>query len=232
MTCIKCHHGQTKRFGFVGKHHIQRYRCTFCNTTFVEPRPKPLDSHYLPLEKATQALSMMLEGMSVRAISRLTGIDKNTVLSLMLTAGRKARAVSDALIRDIPARRVQAVLRICRRSRLKASCIKWGNTGFGANIGEGALITAEEAVLILRKWQEEQTPLRVAVQLANLHLDSAGVVIGATPLRFGLRLPGEHSFFELDFGSCVFDFGHDPNAPDRTGLLCVLPEGRFTLFEI
>jgi hypothetical protein len=52
MTCIRCHHGQTNRFGYVGKRRIQRYRCTFCNTTFVEPRPKPLDNHYLPLEKA------------------------------------------------------------------------------------------------------------------------------------------------------------------------------------
>lgn len=108
MTCIRCHHGQTKRFGYVGKHRRQRYRCTFCNTTFVEPHPKPLDNHYLPLEKATQALSMMLEGMSIRAISRLTGIDKNTVMAIMLTAGRKAQAAFDALVRDVPARRVQA----------------------------------------------------------------------------------------------------------------------------
>jgi len=35
---------------------------------------------------------MMLEGMSVRAISRLTGMHKNTVLALMLTASQRAES--------------------------------------------------------------------------------------------------------------------------------------------
>ena len=108
MTCIKCQHGQTKRFGYVGKQRVQRYRCTFCKTTFVEPRVKPLDRHYTPLDKATQALAMMLEGCSVRAIERLTGVHRDTILALMNTAGEKAATAFDALVRNVPARRVQA----------------------------------------------------------------------------------------------------------------------------
>jgi len=108
MTCIKCQHGQTKRFGYVGKQRIQRYRCTFCKTTFVEPRVKPLDRHYTPLDKATQVLSMMLEGMSVRAIERLTGVHRDTILALMCTAGLKAAESFNSLVRNVSASRVQA----------------------------------------------------------------------------------------------------------------------------
>lgn len=108
MTCIKCQHGQTKRFGYVGKTRVQRYRCLFCKTTFVEPRVKPLDRHYTPLDKATQALAMMLEGCSVRAIERLTGVHRDTILALMNTAGEKAATAFDSLVRNVPARHVEA----------------------------------------------------------------------------------------------------------------------------
>jgi IS1 family transposase len=49
----------------------------------------------------------MLEGMSVRAIERLTGVHRDTVLSLMKTAARKARHVLDARVWNISPRFVQ-----------------------------------------------------------------------------------------------------------------------------
>jgi len=51
---------------------------------------------------------MMLEGMSVRAISRLTGLHKNTLLSLMLTAAEHVRTVLDSHIRNVHVRYVQS----------------------------------------------------------------------------------------------------------------------------
>ena len=50
---------------------------------------------------------MMLEGMSVRAISRLTGLHKHTVLSLMNTAAERARQTLDSRVRNISPRFVQ-----------------------------------------------------------------------------------------------------------------------------
>jgi transposase-like protein len=64
MTCIRCNHGTAKRFGYSGKRHIQRWRCTSCKTTFSESAPK-LGTHYTDPETAAKALSMMLEGMSI-----------------------------------------------------------------------------------------------------------------------------------------------------------------------
>ena len=41
----------------------------------------------LPLEKRAQILGMMVEGMSIRAITRLTGVSKNTVAKFLADAG-------------------------------------------------------------------------------------------------------------------------------------------------
>lgn len=50
----------------------------------------------------------MLEGMSIRAISRFTGMHKTTILSILETAGANCRKLWDAKIRGIRTQFVQA----------------------------------------------------------------------------------------------------------------------------
>jgi len=107
MTCIRCTHGTCKRFGYFGKRRIQRWRCNSCKSTFCEAASK-LGTHYTAPESAAQALALMLEGMSVRAISRVTGLHKATILSLMNTAATSARRVLDTRLRGIRTRYVQS----------------------------------------------------------------------------------------------------------------------------
>jgi len=49
----------------------------------------------------------MLEGMSVRAISRTTGLHKDTILDLMRTAAANAKRVLDTRVRDVRPKFVQ-----------------------------------------------------------------------------------------------------------------------------
>lgn len=107
MTCTKCQHQICKRFGYFGKRRIQRWRCNSCKTTFCETNPK-LGTHYTDPETASKVLSLMLEGMSVRAISRVTGLHKGTILALLNTAAENARRVLDARLRGVRARFVQS----------------------------------------------------------------------------------------------------------------------------
>jgi transposase-like protein/IS1 family transposase len=65
----------------------QRYRCSECAKTFSSP--KPLAGLATDPKKAAFALNMLLEGTSVRATSRLTGLDKGTILRIMVQAGRQ-----------------------------------------------------------------------------------------------------------------------------------------------
>jgi transposase-like protein/IS1 family transposase len=108
MTCLRCQHGIAKRFGTYGKLRIQRYRCNSCKATFTLPRRKPLGRHSIELSKAVQVISMLTEGVSVRAISRLTGVHKTTILSLLETVGAKCQRIFDTKIRNLRPRFVQA----------------------------------------------------------------------------------------------------------------------------
>jgi len=59
-----------------------------------------------PTDRA-RILHMLCEGMSIRAITRLTGASKNTVAKLLVDAGKACAAYHDANVRDVKAARVQ-----------------------------------------------------------------------------------------------------------------------------
>ena len=61
----------------------------------------------LPVEKRNQALSMLVEGSSLRSISRVAGISFNTVLKLLVDAGEACEAYHNERVRDVNTRRVQ-----------------------------------------------------------------------------------------------------------------------------
>ena len=46
--------------------------------------------HVLPLAKRAEVVEHLMEGNAIRPTSRLCGVDKNTVLSLLLTVARGA----------------------------------------------------------------------------------------------------------------------------------------------
>lgn len=108
MTCLRCKHAEAKRFGTYGRKRIQRYRCPSCNSTFSEPRQRPLGRHYTDPATAARIVNLLLEGMSVRAVSRVTGVHKSTILSLLLTIGEKCRNLFDKRVRGIRPQFVQA----------------------------------------------------------------------------------------------------------------------------
>ena len=61
----------------------------------------------LPLAKRVQILSMLCEGMSMRAIARIADVSINTVSKLLVDAGGACAAFHDERVRDVQARRVQ-----------------------------------------------------------------------------------------------------------------------------
>lgn len=55
----------------------------------------------------TQILGMMVEGMSMQSITRLTGASKNTVAKLLAMAGEACIAYHHEHVRSVEAQRVQ-----------------------------------------------------------------------------------------------------------------------------
>jgi IS1 family transposase len=58
-------------------------------------------------EDRARILHLLCEGMSIRAITRLTGASKNTVSKLLVDAGKACAAYHDANVRNVKASRVQ-----------------------------------------------------------------------------------------------------------------------------
>lgn len=61
----------------------------------------------LPIEKRAQILQLLVEGMSMRAVTRITGCSINTVTKLLIDAGTACAAFQDQAIRNIKSARVQ-----------------------------------------------------------------------------------------------------------------------------
>ncbi len=61
----------------------------------------------LPTEKRAQILGMMVEGVSIRAITRLTGVSKNTVVKLLRDAGQACSEYQDKALRNLTCKRLQ-----------------------------------------------------------------------------------------------------------------------------
>jgi IS1 family transposase len=61
----------------------------------------------LPFETRAQVLHLLCERQSIRAVTRITQVSKNTVTKLLIDAGRACMAYHDANVRDVEAKRVQ-----------------------------------------------------------------------------------------------------------------------------
>jgi len=58
-------------------------------------------------QKRAQILQMLCEGMSIRAVTRMTGASKNTVAKLLVDAGRVFADYQDGAFRELTCKRVQ-----------------------------------------------------------------------------------------------------------------------------
>lgn len=61
----------------------------------------------LPIAKRAQILGLMVEGMSIRAISRVTGASKNTIVKLLAEVGEACSKYQDETLRNLPCKRLQ-----------------------------------------------------------------------------------------------------------------------------
>jgi transposase-like protein len=89
---VTCHNCQITCNRF-GKHRngLQRFRCSQCRKTFTQDHVRPLAEMRLPMDKATSVLQLLVEGMSVRSIERVTQVHRDTILRLLLP-GNDARS--------------------------------------------------------------------------------------------------------------------------------------------
>ena len=76
-----------------------------CRKAFVAPHA--FAGKKTDLKAGIQALAMLLEGMSVRAAGRLTGLDRDTILGIMVQAGEQCAKFMEGAIKKQPAKVVE-----------------------------------------------------------------------------------------------------------------------------
>jgi transposase len=62
----------------------------------------------LPIEKAEAILKLLVEGMSIRSIERVTQVHRDTIMRLLLLAGERCQQLMDSKVRGLKTRYVQA----------------------------------------------------------------------------------------------------------------------------
>ena len=84
----------------------QRFRCRICGKTWVDVESRPLAHLRLDMGKAEIVLKMLLEGMAINAVVRVTGVSKTAILRLIEVAGERceqfmSETITDQECRDI-----------------------------------------------------------------------------------------------------------------------------------
>jgi len=87
---------------------LRRFRCPQCKRTYTEPHKQFLGGMQVNEEKAILALKLLLEGSSLRSTERITGINVNTLMKLLVLAGEKCEKVMGRVIVNVPVKDVQA----------------------------------------------------------------------------------------------------------------------------
>src|SRR5688572_2759691 len=98
MTCHYCR-AIAGKFGFHKGH--QRYRCRLCGKTFSDIPDDGNGDLRTPPDKVFMVVGMLCEGVGIRAIQRLTGLAKHTVLNILEMAGEKAQRLLDAKLQKL-----------------------------------------------------------------------------------------------------------------------------------
>lgn len=70
-------------------------------------RTKQRMANNLPFEKKERAVSELCEGTSIRAIERMTGVHRDTIMHLGVRVGEACAKIMDERMRDIPSYEIQ-----------------------------------------------------------------------------------------------------------------------------
>lgn len=105
MLCRNCQ-VPCQRFG---KHRngLRRFRCRTCKRTYTEAHQRTLGSMYISGERAALVIRLLVEGNSIRSTERISGMDRNTILSLLVKAGERCQRLMQQKIEYLDVKDVE-----------------------------------------------------------------------------------------------------------------------------
>ncbi|HMP05590.1 MAG TPA: hypothetical protein PJ982_04500, partial [Lacipirellulaceae bacterium] len=105
MIAIACQHEKKHVHGKT-KSGATRYKCATCGKTFTESTGG-LDGMRIGLDRAAKIIELLCEGISVRAVSRVTDTHIQTITDLLVMVGERCEAYMAEHIRGVHVDEVQ-----------------------------------------------------------------------------------------------------------------------------
>ncbi len=167
-------------------------------------------------ERRAQILGMMVEGVSIRAISRMTGASKNTIVKLLADAGNACAEYQDRTLRNLPCKRIQAdeIWSFCYSKQKNVPAEKRGVFGYG-DVWTWTAIDADTKLVPC--WHVGRRNARDA---EIFMLDVASRLTKRVQLTtdgYGVYLRAVEEAFEnnIDYAMLVKKYGEAPEAEKR-----------------
>src|SRR5215213_5388762 len=87
----------------------------------------------LSTERRAQVVGCLVEGMSIRATVRITGVAKNTVVKLLADLGRACAEYQDGALANLPCRRIECdeIWSFCHSKQKNVAPEHEGEFGYG-----------------------------------------------------------------------------------------------------
>lgn len=170
----------------------------------------------MPLAKRAQILGMLVEGMSLRATSRLADCSINTVTKLLVEVGEACAEYQDRTLRNLPCQRVQCdeVWSFVGAKQRNVPADRQGETGIG-DVWTWTAIDADSKLIL--SWlvgdrDKDAATLFVkdlASRLANrIQLTTDGYRIYLEAVHKGFDVP-------VDYGMLVKHYSEGQQGPER-----------------
>jgi transposase-like protein/IS1 family transposase len=101
MISLACQHDNLKKHGKDRKGN-QRWKCCKCGATVTKAHhERPLGDMRIDLAEAATVLKMLLEGMSIRACERITGMNRDTICALVLQVGENCNRFLETTVKNM-----------------------------------------------------------------------------------------------------------------------------------
>jgi IS1 family transposase len=164
----------------------------------------------LPIAKRTQVIASLLEGNSIRATVRMTGVAKNTVAKLLVDIGAACTRYQDQAIRNLSCKRIQCdeIWSFCYAKQKNVPVEKQGEFGSGhvwtwvamdaeTKLIPSWMIGSRDGYAAYRFVQDLAGRLRNRIQLAT---DGHRVYLQAVESAFGS---------DVDYAMLIKMYGND-----------------------
>jgi IS1 family transposase len=166
----------------------------------------------LTTEDRARVIGALVEGNSIRATVRMTGIAKNTVVKLLADAGRACDEYQHRVLRDLPCRRIQAdeIWSFCYAKQKNVPDEKRGVYGYG-DVWTWVAIDADTKIIPCWMLSAERDVGTAMAFMTDLAARMRGRIQLTTDGLGSYTVVVEDAFSrEIDFAQLIKQYGNEP----------------------